>query len=87
MLVWYNYGVCVVKKNNLEIKKKIMNFLNSIIKSASSNEEDEVNVAIDLLALTFDFLPDEKKQKILDFIGEEYKVVPPKFFTIDELPF
>lgn len=76
-----------MKKSNLEIKKKIMNFLNSIIKSASSNEEDEVNVAIDLLALTFDFLPDEKKQRILDFIGEEYKVVPPKFFTIDELPF
>ena len=76
-----------MKKSNLEIKKKIMNFLNSIIKSASSNEEDEVNVAIDLLALTFDFLPDQKKQQILDFIVEEYKVVSPKFFTIDELPF
>lgn len=74
-------------KRKFAHKKLITAFCEKLTKSASSCTEDESNVAFDLLMLSFECLPDNMIQKVLDQISYEYKVEAPKIFIDDELPF
>lgn len=55
--------------------------------SASSSKEDEVNTLMDLVVLAFESMEETDRQKMLDAIGKEYKMMPPTVYNIEELPF
>jgi hypothetical protein len=74
-------------RRQFEHKRKIIDYLHSIMKSASSSKDDEVNTLMDLAMLTFEFMDEGERQKILDAIGKEYKMMPPTIYHIEELPF
>lgn len=68
-------------------KKLILEFLEELTVSASASADDRVNVALDLLILTFECMPDDMLQKVLNQIAKEYKVDAPQILADDDLPF
>jgi hypothetical protein len=73
----------------LKEKKLLINFLTQVSKSASHNSEDEANVLIDLFVLAMKHLSPIDKQRIVDLISADYRIVAPRLYEIEdqELPF
>lgn len=72
-------------------RKKVLRFLNELLESAASSEEDKLNVALDLFIVALNAQENKfKVQAIIDFLGKEFKVSAPKVVAAaeeEEIPF
>lgn len=76
--------------DRLRERKLIIEFLTKVSKSASSSQEDEANVLIDIIVDSLDILSSLDRHLILQKISSDYRLAAPDVLVESEeqdLPF